>query len=219
MGCTGYASYKIHGNGTVEVNGQIPSFLHQRNEVQKLQRVWERHGLAAQVAAERHKIHPAWVLGILMQESGGDVAACSPCSACNIRYCEEHLGRSCCAFGVMQFTGETARAMQSSPARMLQDPVHAVERGAALLRRNLDRTGGDLVKAAALYNSGRLQCGADNTFGYVTNSDYPYQVIKWANTASQLNLVARSYAGALSAFVVVLVTGLVSTGTWKPKFS
>jgi hypothetical protein len=113
----------------------------------------------------------------------------------------------------MQFTGNTARAYQTTPAAILGDATHAAERGAALLSRHLAQNNGDLVKALALYNSGSLRCGAENTFGYFTNHDYPYQVVKLANTAAQLDL-RHSNPGTTIAAIGLAVAGLIY---WKTE--
>ena len=213
MGCPGYAAYKIHGNGLVDVNGVLPAFSTDSSQARMLQRIWKKYGTAIQAASQLHGVPVSWILGVIAQESGGNPTACSPCSACAPQYCEEAAGRRCCAFGLMQFTAQTARTFQTSPENILGDATHAIERGAALLSQHLRNQGGDLVKALALYNSGSLRCGAENTFGYFTNHDYPFQVVKLANTAVQLDL--RNVApGTTIAVLGLAVAGLIY---WKPE--
>jgi soluble lytic murein transglycosylase-like protein len=212
MGCPGYASYNINGDGTVEVNGQVPAFLVGSIQANSVKKAWKKYGGALQYAAKKYGIPKEWLLGLLMQESLGGTITCSPCtSGC----CSLHLSRQCCAYGVMQFIPATAYANGTSPERLLQDPAHAIERAGHFLKKRLLEVGGDIVKAATLYNAGKLECGAETTFGYVSNHDYPYQLVKWSNTAKSLGLQRESLIVPTLAAAGIVTAGLI---WWKPKF-
>lgn len=218
MSCS--ASYTIHGSGLVEVNGAYPVRAGEANR-QDVLRVWDKYGSAVSGAARRFGIPKEWVFGILMQESIRGTAKCSPCAACGPKHCETHLGMSCCAFGVMQFTAETARRMGASVDEILRDDTYAIMLGAELLKARLDMYGGDFVKAAAAYNAGGARCGSgDSVFGFATNKDYVIDVVRWSNTAIQMRLPAT---GSAVTFVIVAASvaaaGAIYTGLWEPRWS
>jgi hypothetical protein len=51
-----------------------------------------------------------------------------------------------------------------SSQQLLDDPAMAIEAGTRYLRYQLDRYGGDFVKAAVAYNAGSVKCGRGSTF-------------------------------------------------------
>lgn len=188
--CPGFASYEILGNGLVQVNGAVPIFS-DSTRIEMLQNAWASYGAVIARVAWNHDVPAPWILGILMQESGGGDPAmtCSPCSA---SCCSEAAGRSCCAHGIMQFTGPTAAMYGTSAAALQQDPALALDKAAEFLSESFRKYDGDFVKMAAAYNGGPgvlSKCGGgDATFGYSTNSNYVSLVVKWSNTALSLGL-------------------------------
>lgn len=210
MGCPGSAAYRKLGNGQIEVNGYVPIFRAEYLK-EKLRRTWRKFGQEILAAGRAHSVPPAWLLGILMQESSGGEVTCSPCTS---NCCSHHGGRSCCAFGIMQFTEPTAHAFGTNVESLLDNSSHALERAAALLASHLRKVSGDPVKAFTLYNAGRLRCEKPSTtFGYVTNGDYPMNVIRWSNTALSIDL------GRPSSVLPILVSvGIMSSAYMAAKF-
>lgn len=151
-----------------------------------------------------------------MQESGGNIHACSPCGLCSSELCASGGGYRCCAFGLMQFIEPVAFDYGTSPDEIMRDPYRAIEAGGALLGDLIDRYGFDLPKIAAAYNSGGVRCGkAGTTFGWRTNDDYPMRVVRYANTATELGLTKSAGAGA--AVVLALAGAGVAWGIYTGK--
>ncbi len=219
MGCPGYASYSIHGNGLVEVNGVVPAFSSESTKARVLE-AWDKFGPAISSAAGRYGFPAPWLLGILMQESNGGKLDCSPCSACPARHCSTHLGKTCCAFTIMQFLPTTAAAQGTSIELMMQDDTLAIMTGGKLLSKLLARYNGDIVKAAASYNAGSPVCNnSSTTFGYRSNGDYPMDVVKWANTATNMKLLPnKSLLGVAFVAAGVFTAGIILADIWKPKW-
>jgi soluble lytic murein transglycosylase-like protein len=217
MGCPGSASYRILGNGIVEVNGSVPTFPAAADAERRLLKAWDRYGSAIQGAALRHNLPPSWLLAILMQESNGGARDCSPCSS---TCCSTHLGRTCCAFSIMQFQPASAEAQGVTIEQMMQDETLAISIGGQLLRRLLDRYEGDFVKAAVSYNAGSLRCGYSTTFGYYTEGNYALDVVKWSNTAIRAGLPSASVniASTLILAASALAAVAIYTGYWSPKW-
>lgn len=88
-----------------------------------------------QAAAQRHGIDPQVFTNLVRQESGFDPEA----------------GSSAGARGLCQLMPGTAAGLG---VRDLTDPAQSLEGGATYLRQQLDRFGGDYVKALAAYNAG-----------------------------------------------------------------
>jgi soluble lytic murein transglycosylase-like protein len=88
-----------------------------------------------QQAAAKYNLDPAVLKGLIKQESGFNPQARS------------HAG----ALGLTQLMPATAAGLGVTDAT---DPAQAVDGGARYLRQQLDRFGGDIVKALAAYNAG-----------------------------------------------------------------
>lgn len=214
MTCPNAASYSIDGDGLVEVNGVQPHFDKDSSQAARLLRVWAKWGSAIYGSAQRYAVPPEWILGVMMQESGGDPAACSPCGE---KCCGTHLGRKCCAFGIMQFVPTTADQYGTSVEQMLQDPVLAIDIGTKFLRDLLKRYDGDFIMATAAYNAGTPRCGGSTTFGYVSDNDYSFQVVQWSNTAIKFGLPKPSIAAPFIATMGLVAAGLIMADVIKLK--
>ncbi len=215
MACPNTASYDTTAeHGRIRVNEVFPTWSGSQIR-EKIQAVWDTWGSEISRATRGTGLRTEWVLGVIMQESGGNTRACSPCgTSC----CSMHLGKRCCAFGIMQFTEATALGYGTTPERMMWDPAHAISVGVRLLRDLYEKNGRDFIKALAIYNSGGLYCGSPTTFGYRTNGDYILDVIKWTNAAIDMQLAQTSKpALPLLVFAGVTITGLVMTGILKAE--
>jgi soluble lytic murein transglycosylase-like protein len=91
-------------------------------------------GAAVRAAAARYGLAPELLDAVARQESGYRAGAVSRTGA----------------IGVMQLMPETARALGVDP----WDPVSNINGGAAYLRAQLDRFGGQIDLALAAYNAG-----------------------------------------------------------------
>lgn len=185
MGCPGFASYQIDGDGSVIVNGDRPSFSTQSSQAAELHAAWRRYGSVLQNAADSAGVPSGWLLGIMMVESGGGAATCSGCvPGC----CTSWGGRQCCAFGVMQMTAPTAAAYGFSVEQVATDAGVATLAAARLLRDLLRRYDGDFVAALAAYNTGSARCTGSGLFGYASAPEYLRKVVTYSNTAITLRL-------------------------------
>ena len=106
----------------------------------------------------------------------------------------------CCAFGLMQFIGQTARKYGTSPDEIVNNPNKAIEVAGNLLSDMRGRFGFDLPKLAAAYNAGGPRCSKEGTtFGWKTNDDYPMQVVRYSNTAFELGMTNAATFSPLNA--------------------
>jgi len=191
--CPGFASYEVRDNGIVFVGGGVPTFAEGSSARQKLVEAWERFQSPVARASRRTGIPAPWLMGIMLQESGGNTRACSPCSICRSELCESAAGMSCCAFGLMQFMGPVAGEYGTSPDEIVRRPELAIEVAAELLADKVERHGFDLPKIAAAYNAGSPRCSKPGTtFGWITNDDYPMKVVRYSNTAFELGMTKAS---------------------------
>jgi len=220
--CPGFASYSLLGDGGVEVNGEFPFWAPGSVQEQKLLGAWNQYGSTISAVASEHGIPPAWIVAILVQESGGNPRACSPCEICNPTICAEGAGYRCCAWGLMQFTDETARAYGASGPALMGNPELAIHLAGEFLVDKIAKYGMDLVKLAASYNAGSPRCGkSDSTFGLISNHDYPFSVVKYANTALELGLGAKppllqaGFMGGLFAALGIGAAYAIYTGQLK----
>ena len=205
--CPGFASYDNLSSGEVLVNGALPLFQEDLR-VAPLLEAWQKYGAALSSASKQYDIPLPWLVGIMMAESKGNQRACSPCSICASSLCETAGGLSCCAFGLMQMIGPTARNFGTTPAEILENPLAAIEAACELILVLEDKYGHDLPRIAAAYNGGVKGCGkAGTTFGWQTNGDYPMTVVQYANTFVALGLQPVKGNGLAWGFAIA---GLVA---------
>ena len=222
MGCPGSASYRIDGNGLVEVNGLLPTISNAATK-QQMADLWGEYGRNIESAARHFGVNPFWLFGIMMVETGWsypNLKRCSPCSACSPKYCRHYFGKSCCAWSIMQIIEPTANKFGYTIPQIQSDDATAITAGAHIFKYFLDKAGGDLVKAAAFYNGGTgVPCTGQFTFGYRTQGDYPMAVVRYANTAAMMGL-PRHKSLLAGVFVAAGVTaaGLILADVWKPKW-
>lgn len=213
--CPGFASYEVSASGTVSVNGRIPSFATGSADFLKLKVAWDRFQGPVARTSRLTGVPAPWLMGVMVAESGGNPRACSPCSICASSLCEQAAGMSCCAFGLMQFIGQTARAYGTTPTEIVNNPTKAIEVAGELLGDFIDKFGFDLPRIAAAYNGGPgvlSKCGKEgSTFGWRTNGDYPMKVVRYANTAFAEGMTdARSTA--LPAILLAAVGAGIAWG-------
>lgn len=114
-------------------------------------------------AAQRYGLDPAVLHGLIQQESGFDPSSTSGAGA----------------VGLTQLMPGTASSLGVTDPL---DPAQSIDGGAHYLREQLDRFGGDVVKALAAYNAGP---GAVQRYGgvppYAETQDYVKKVLGYAN--------------------------------------
>lgn len=185
--CPGFASYRFLSNDQVEVNGSVPVFPEGPYR-KKLLALWDKFGSYVLQASRKHDVPAAWLMGIMLQESGGDPNACSPC---NMEWCPGVLrhggscGGPCCAYGLMQFIDSTARSFGRTGPSLLGDPGASIDMAAQYVKQLEKRYGKDLVRIAGAYN-GVTKCSGKGTFGLGGQGDYSMKIAKGANTFVQM---------------------------------
>lgn len=102
-----------------------------------------------QATAKGYSLHPAFIHGIIRQESAFD------------QYAQSHAG----ALGLMQLMPPTARetagkiGLPYSKSRLKTDPIYNMKLGSAYLKQMLDRWNGNRTLAIASYNAGPGRVG------------------------------------------------------------
>lgn len=220
--CPGFASYRVESDGGVEVRGEFPIWDPGSAQEAKLLKAWADYGDWVAAAGKRTGVPASWLIAILVQESGGNPFACSPCSICNPSICVEGAGFRCCAFGLMQFIDSTARAYGASGPQLMGKPKLAIDIAAEFVADKMEKHGFDPVLLAAAYNAGTPRCGGSSpTFGLVANHDYPMSVVKYSNTALALELqppppfLGMGVMGGMLAAVGIGAAYAIHTGTIK----
>lgn len=203
-------------SGAVEVGGRLPTFAEGSAGRIELLEAWDTYQSPVSRASRLTGVPVAWIMGVMLAESGGNPRACSPCSICRSELCASGAGMRCCAFGLMQFIAPVAFDYGTNPTEIVEDPYVAIEVGAELLADLIDRFGFDLPKIAAAYNAGSPRCSkSGTTFGWRTNGDYPMVVVRYANTALELGLSKN--AGAAGAVFLALAGASVAWGIWTDR--
>ena len=118
-------------------------------------------------SAAKYGLDPSVLKGLIKQESGFNPAAGSPAGA----------------QGLTQLMPATAASLGVTDTH---DPAQSIDGGAHYLRMQLDRFGGDYMKALAAYNAGP---GAVQRFGgvppYAETRTYVTNVLSYANQFRQ----------------------------------
>jgi hypothetical protein len=153
--------WRYRPDGRIELQGEGPATTAWPQAVNGWRTLIEASAAANGVPA-------AWVAAIMAKETGGrnvcldadalpGYRACSP--PCR---CVQNEGA-----GLMATLPTTASSMlgqKVSSQNLLDDPAMAIEAGTRYIRYQLDRYGGDFVKAAVAYNAGSIKCGRGSTF-------------------------------------------------------
>jgi hypothetical protein len=188
-------------SGLVEVNGQVPTSSAMES---KLKSMWGTYGKDVVVACRNNSVPVAWFMGIMLQESGGNPGACSPC---NERDCPSlyRTGacatQKCCAYGLMQFIDSTARMYGATGPQLMGNSKLAIEVASRLIADLGKKHNWDLVRIAASYNCGSPKCTGEGTFGLCGQHDYMMKVATAANTFQGMNLNGDAIIATMGAAV------------------
>ena len=214
-GCPGYGTWKTLPNHQIEVTvgGQtfVPLYTEDSNKsgIARLQQAWTTYGDMITKASAGTGVSISYIMGILCAESLGNINACAPCGLendCHVQNCQQ-----CCAFGIMQFTNQTALQYVKVPgAQLLGNPELSFKAAFLLLAdmMRMDgpwRYGDNLPQLAAAYNAGCQYCktGMTNWFGNSENlppkGGYVQRVVTFNNTFIALGLDPGSSAGPSAA--------------------
>jgi len=127
-----------------------------------------------EAAAQKYGIDPAVLKGLIKQESGFNPNA----------------GSSAGAQGLTQLMPGTAASLGVTN---VHDPAQSIDGGAHYLKMQLDRFGGDYIKALAAYNAGP---GAVQRYGgvppYAETQNYVKNVLAFAQQYRQTNSNSNS---------------------------
>ena len=93
---------------------------------------------------------------------------------------EPRAGSSVGAVGLMQLMPQYYGGNANGE---LYDPATNIDKGAATLRRNLDKHSGNPIKALATYNAGHVECTGGGVFGVKENTGYVAKCLGYANVA------------------------------------
>lgn len=163
-------SWRTLDDGRIEVDGEIP-MLSGRSAEHFRSRVCSRWSSLAELAAREHDVPPAWILGMIWAESGGD----------------EHARAADGGRGLMQLTHPSTFSGHSPDEVM--DPQLNVRLGARTIAR-FARTprAADLPAVASRYNAGGRADGSPHPsqaspWGYRETPGHIDRVVAATNTA------------------------------------
>jgi soluble lytic murein transglycosylase-like protein len=195
-------------DGTTEVQGLgLPVWrssnaqdqAHWNNAV----RTWQNWAPEFERAARLNDVPASWLLAIATQETG-----LWSRSKEEQRTIASQDGYS--SIGIMQPIPATAVAMGYTPQDRL-DPFKNIDIGARLLAKNIGLYGRDLIKIGAAFNRGKFEClpGREPYFNTRVHqgSNYPFNIIRTANTAIATGLVKPSRSLASSMGLGLLIAG------------
>jgi hypothetical protein len=222
--CPGYKSYDIMPDGRVMVDGGYPEFAPNDPYLKPMLTNIQLHGERIIRYGTQYGIHPAWLLAIMCIESvpAGNANSCSPCSVCP----GTCATGPCCAYGLMQFTHETALAYKvpGGGPGLMGKPDLAVEMACRYI---LDKAfkaphkyGMDIVKLSASYNAGSWVCraGATNWFGNREDnvggnpSNYAEKTVRWVNTAIKMGFGVGGMTGGQTMNTVLGLALIAAAG-------
>lgn len=219
--------YRFHAGGGVEVQGYgMPKYDTEGAVAAKLAKIWERWGRAITRAARKHDLPPAWLVGVMYIESGGNPNAVAPCEPkwCpgiwNYGGCAAQGGpNQYCAGGLMAFTNSTASSFfgknidyyVAHPEEQIMDSAHLISTGGppgTAYGGGVKGRDGDILSVVKMYNGGSV-CGGGGLTGHGGQADYVSKFIKSVNTFLELGL-----APVVSPAAGVLMLGLFAAVGW-----
>jgi hypothetical protein len=151
--CPDSKRWRYLPDGRVEIEGEGATTGSWTTAVDQWRELVMKHAAA-------FGIPPAWIAAIMSIESTGKPGQCKrlPGGACN-------TGEG---IGLMAIMTATATSMAGRPVSaedLLNDNDLNIELGTKYLKYQLDRYGGDPVKASVGYNAGGVRCGQGTVFG------------------------------------------------------
>lgn len=127
-----------------------------------------------ETAAAKHGVAPAWIAATMAMETGGRnlcLSAADPSKICGPPcICVQNEGAGVMA--MLPSTASTLAGRSVSSQELMDDPELAIDLGTRLIQHNLERYGGDYVKAAVAYNAGSVKCGRGRVF-VPAGADWP----------------------------------------------
>jgi soluble lytic murein transglycosylase-like protein len=184
--------YRFYEDGRIEVEKRgFPAWGNESKNGNKIRKIYTNYGKAIEDAAEKHGLKPAWIVGIILIESGGNPKACAPCvSHVNGKqFCAfaPNCGGPCCAYGLMQFIPMIARKYGKTGPHYMANPGDQIMDGAHLIAGMRKRYGGDICTTVKHYNGGS-SCAGGGITGHGGQGDYVTKFIRGANTFVNLKL-------------------------------
>jgi len=227
--------YSTHDDGRVSVQGQFPEYTNEAVRA-KIKKIWDEYGATIQDAASKWNLKPAWLVGIIYIESGGNAkaaAACEPkwCPGLwNAGKCAAQGGpEQYCAGGLMAFISATAGMFGKTMTYFIEHPHEMIHAAAELIsvggpKRNayhggIQGNGGDVLSVVKMYNGGS-KCGGGGLTGHGGQADYVSKFVKVCNTFVAMGLAPRSVWSAPSQAGIDgwVVVGLAVAGFFGAKY-
>lgn len=208
--CEGYATYRWHEDGGIEVQGDgFWNYGTDSKQADNIRKFWDKYGKMFKTTAGELGLPVAWVVGIVFVESGGDEWACSPCAPphCGLKDCGGGIAKDgkhyvCCAYGLMQVIDSNARHYGGlkNGAQLLGNPFDSIRIGCKIYQENLSKSEGDPLVAVRRYNGctvckgGRVtSCNPSCPFGIGGQGGYAEKFAKAVNTFLMLDLSPGGY--------------------------
>jgi hypothetical protein len=233
--------YRLWEDGRVELEGQgFPAFDPGGQVAAKIASIWEKWKAPIVSAASKFSMPPAWLVGIIYIESGGNPTASAPCEPV---YCpgiwksggcaSQGGSETHCAGGLMAFTSGTAKIFGKTIGYYMEHPDEMIHDAAQLIavggpagnvyKGGVKARGGDVLSVAKMYNGGSV-CGGGGLTGHGGQGDYVSKFLKVCNTFVALGLgpsASASVAGAggnLAVMVACVFAGyMLATRTMQGR--
>lgn len=203
--CPGFATYRWHEDGAIEVKGQgFPQYDEGSTVEESIRSFWNTYGQLFAKHAASLGLPVAWVVGIVAVESGGDEWACSPCAPpwCGLSNCGGGVASDgkhyvCCAYGLMQVIDSNARYYgMNNGAELLGNPDDSIRIGCEIYKKNVDRSEGDPLMGVRYYNGCRSVCKGGRVtvcnpkcmFGIGGQNNYAEKFAKTVNTFLDMDI-------------------------------
>lgn len=201
--CEGYATYRWHEDGGIEVRGDgFVRYPDNHWRTKAIKKFWSKYGTIIVDKSKRAELPLSWVAAIITIESGGDEWGCSPCKKyvngvqncsfapnCGGGVAKDGKTYSCCAYGLMQvINSEAVKQGYKSGADLLGNPDAAIDAGVNVFIEKLKYAKGNPILACKYYNGGSAKCNGTGIFGIGGQGNYTEAFARSVNTFLDLDL-------------------------------
>jgi hypothetical protein len=221
-------AYRTWEDGRVELQGAGFPMYSNASIRERIAKIWADYGSTITKAGEKYQLPPAWIVGIIYIESGGNpkaAAACEPkwCPALwKQGACEAQGGsEKYCAGGLMAFISNTAGIFGKTidyyvehPHEMIMDATHLIAVGGPsgrTFRGGVHGNGGDMLSVAKWYNGGS-RCAGGGITGHGGQADYVSKFVKSVNAFVDMGLAPAPSIASMGPGLAVAGLALGAVG-------